>query len=129
MVADALTKNLTAQQRGASVVANTAGVAEVVTPILNKPGTRVARVEGVDADNTHLRITGRDLPVCRPHVVRREDQPGNRNVHTTGQDHRVTHIGHVREGARGHCLARTDKVTVMQRSAGVIDEPDLVHSD
>ena len=89
----------------------------------------VPRVKGVDADNTHLKITSGDLPACRPHVVRREDQPGNRNVHTTGQDHRVTHIGHVREGARGHCLARTDKVTVMQRSAGVIDEPDLVHSD
>jgi hypothetical protein len=39
-------------------------VAEVVTPIFNKPGTHVPRVEAVDADNTHLRITGRDLPVC-----------------------------------------------------------------
>ena len=30
-----VSSSLTAQQRGASVVANTAGVAEVVTPILN----------------------------------------------------------------------------------------------
>jgi hypothetical protein len=90
--------------------------------LLTLDGTHVARVEGVDADNTHLRITGRDLPVCRPHVVRREDHPGDRDVHTPGlQDHGVAHIGHVREGARCHCLARTNKVTVMQRSARIVD--------
>ena len=125
-----VSSSLTAQQRGAPVVANTAGVAEVVTPILNKPGTRVARVEGVDADNTHLRITGRDLPVCRPHVVRREDHPGDRNVHTPGlQDHGVAHIGHVREGARGHCLARTNKMPCKQgypaRVSEVMTQPLL----
>jgi hypothetical protein len=34
-----VSSHLTAQQRGAPVVANTVGVPEVVTPIFNKPGT------------------------------------------------------------------------------------------
>jgi hypothetical protein len=54
----------------------------------------------------------------------------DRDVHTPGlKDHIVAHICHVREGARGHCLARTNKMTVVQRSAGVVDEPDFIRSD
>jgi hypothetical protein len=67
---------------------------------------------------------------CRAHVVRGEDDPRDRDVHPPGlQDQSVAHISHVREGARCHCLARTNKVTVMQRSAGVVNESDFVHND
>jgi len=121
---------LATQQRGVPVVTDTTGVAEVVAPVFNRPGSHVPGIEAIDADDAHLRITGWDLLICRAHVVRGEDHPWDRDVHTPGlQDHSVAHVVHVREGARCHCLARTNKVTVMQRFAGVVDEPDFVHSD
>jgi hypothetical protein len=77
-----------------------------------------------------MHISGSLGGTCRAHVVRGKDHPRDRDVHTPGlKEHSVVHICHVREGARGHCLARTNKMTVMPRSVGVVDEPDFVRSN
>ena len=59
-----------------------------------------------------------------------KDHPRDRDVHTPGlKDHSVAHICHVREGARGHCLARTNKMPCKQgypaRVSKVMTQPLL----
>ena len=125
-----MSSRLTAQSRGAPVVTDTTGVAEVVTPVFHKPGSHVPGVKAINADDAHLRITGWDLSICRAHVVRGEDHPWDRDVHTPGlTDHSVAHICHVREEARGHCLARTNKMPCKQgypaRVSEVMTQPLL----
>ena len=86
----------------------------LVPVLLHEPWTHVALVEGVNADDAHLRVRGRDLPVGRLHVVEAKDELRGLNAEGRGLAKRlVCNIAHVSETAWGNRFTTPNKGAVM----------------
>ncbi len=46
----------------------------LVSVLFHEPWAQVALIEGIDADYAHFRVRSGNLPVCRLHVIKAEDE-------------------------------------------------------
>jgi hypothetical protein len=98
-----------------------------VSVLLHKPWAQVALVEGINANDAHFRVCGRDLPVGRLHVVEAEDEFGGVHVEGGGLAKRlVCNEAHVGETARGNRFTAPNKGAVMKAGLAIVDQANFV---